>query len=92
MKSYQWRFGSVPFRHAKYYVHTNIPSQRTFVTNITMNPLLQVAIIDVVIHKHPNFEAGNPKTLDLSQQVPSEVRIKHAGLFSLPVCTFDAVP
>lgn len=43
----------LPFGHPEYNIHTDIPSQRADIANITVNPLLQITIIDKVIHEHP---------------------------------------
>lgn len=49
-----------PFCCPNGYFHSNIPGQRADRPNITMQPLLQIAIVNVFIYKHPGRAAEVP--------------------------------
>lgn len=44
-----------PFRCPKHDVHPDVPRQRANRSNVAMKPLLQVAIVHVLIHKYPEI-------------------------------------
>lgn len=58
-----------PFRCPNGDPHSNIPGQRTDRPNITMQPLLQIAIVNIFIHKHP----------EQPEKVPTDIREKQKG-------------
>jgi len=44
----------LPFRSSENYVHPDIPSEWAHFPHISMKPLIQIPIVDILIHKHPN--------------------------------------
>lgn len=50
-----WGIEYTPFCCPNGNPHSNIPGQRAKRAYITMQPLLQIAIVNVLIHKHPEW-------------------------------------
>lgn len=60
---------ALPFCCSNGNLHSNIPCERANRTNITMEPLFQIAVIDVFIYKHPKEPEVSIDKLEGSQRI-----------------------
>lgn len=52
--TYIWFLTFSPFCNSLYYVHPNFPRKRAEFFRIFTKPILQILIIHILVHKHPN--------------------------------------
>jgi hypothetical protein len=48
-----------PFRHAEHDAHPDVPGERAHGADVAVQPLLEVAIVDVLVDKYPEITSNS---------------------------------